>query len=490
MTNPWLDPLVAQQQRALVDRQLAEKPWPPHFQALASAVRATQCPGDILLIGAGIGHEREVLDRAGVEYRSFAGVDISPQAIALARERYPESQWETCEESDDLADCKADVVIDGCALMHVEDWRAHLAALCRASRRWMILHRVPVMYGSYLGGARSQPTQGYGHEFPAHEFVFDDLCAEMKACGFALTNNLSADGNSRTLVFAKTRHWATYCDSAYLPRLKALHASMVRHCGPFELHVLAWDDGVANWCTENDFPHQHVDSFFAKHPELGFGELPGPPRTKVELMWTAGPRWIADVMERTGEPVTYCDSDVMLFSSPEPVFAEIGGAPAAVVPHGFASASQGLPGPTWQTHQVFGEFNVNFVYAADAHFPKMWAKQTREWCYDRVEQVTNEDWTLKYGDQKYLEKWREGGAHVIRHPGAAPGPWCVHTRALDVRDGVIHFGNRPLIAYHFSGYREGPHGIEQLSRPEYAISERQGEIIYTPYIRALRELGK
>ena len=142
-----------------------------------------------------------------------------------------------------------------------------------------------------------------------------------------------------------TRHWVTYADGNYLNRLKVLHASMVRHCGDFCMHVLAWDDEVEAWA--------HVtlgvlcisaELFIARHPSFDRRNLPGPPRTMVEHYWTCGPLWIGDVMEATQGPVTYVDADVMFYGSPEPVFAEIGDAPAAVLPHNFASADRGLPG--------------------------------------------------------------------------------------------------------------------------------------------------
>lgn len=87
----------------------------------------------------------------------------------------------------------------------------------------------------------------------------------------------------------------------------------------------------------------------------------------------------------------------------------------------------------------------------------------------------------------------EGGVSkivVVTHPGACAGPWQAHTRSLDVRDGVVYFGNRPLVAWHFSSYREGPHGQVQLSRPEYALTDRQAELMYAPYIRCLREASR
>lgn len=77
--------------------------------------------------------------------------------------------------------------------------------------------------------------------------------------------------------------------------------------------------------------------------------------------------------------------------------------------------------------------------------------------------------------------------HVVQHPGAELGPWAIHTHALDVRNGVVHFGNRPLVAFHYSGYRELPEGHTVMTRPEYQLTERQAQIIYVPYIQELEK---
>lgn len=485
MTSPWLDPRVALDQRRLVDAQLQQFPMPIHFHALASAIDATQCPGELLFVGAGVGHEREVLDRAGVEYRSFTGVDISVEALELAAQRYPEATW-TCDTGQGYAHRHpraADVVVDSACLMHVEDWREHLAALCAASRRWVVLHRVPLVNDESY---RSK-TEGYGQVFAAWTFCRDDIEHEMGTHGFVGVDSLEADGNSHTLTFAEPRHYVTYADSNYLTRLKALHVSMERHCWPFRLHVLAWDQGVADWCRGAGVDVKPIEDFLhlVEHGELAVDKLPGPRRTRVEHMLTCGPRWIADVMLQTGQPVTYVDADLYAMSSPEPFFAEAGGAPAAFVSHNFAPASRGCPGPTEESHATpFGALNVGLLHFNDVRVADAWAEMVRRWCYDRRE-VVGGQW--QFADQKYLEQLVvDFHAVVIKNEAAMVGPWNVHARSLDVRDGVPYFGNRPIGFFHFSSYREGPHGQEQLSRPEYAINDRQAEILYTPYIRALK----
>ncbi len=160
-----------------------------------------------------------------------------------------------------------------------------------------------------------------------------------------------------------------------------------------------------------------------------------------------------------------------------------------MVPHGFCETAP-PPIPTLKTHSLFGKFNVGLVHLRDIKIAMDWAEWCREWCYDRLQEFDdrNGGTMVMYADQKVLDLWPDGyGAHVIQHPGACAGPWGVHAKPLEVRDGVIHFGGRPLVGFHYSGYRELPDGHTVLTRPEYMLTDDQAEILYRPYFRALEE---
>ena len=198
--NPWLDPKIAEQQRELVDRQLAERPWPMHFTVYADAVRAvidSTAAGcwHVVEVGCGTGHGVEILSRSNSSGDSFAGIDISPRAIDLARKRNPLAVWIV-----DDAPVSGDIIIDGSCVLHVDDWRAHLAALCAASRDAVILHRLPV---SPRAATFKAETRGYGHVFPAWSFSFPEVVGVMASHGFEHTETRKADGDSLTLTFRK-----------------------------------------------------------------------------------------------------------------------------------------------------------------------------------------------------------------------------------------------------------------------------------------------
>lgn len=275
------------------------------------------------------------------------------------------------------------------------------------------------------------------------------------------------------------RIYLTVANRPYLPRLSVLLASMREYCAPFLLYVLDWDRETFEWCLR-----QGGDV----HP-IGGNRYPRKPdRSDVENMWTLRWRALQDIVE-SDRPVTMLDADLAFHASPEPVFAEIGSAPAAVTPHRFAPAAAGLPGPTVESHSKYGMFNAGFTYVADPRIAAMMARATDWWCHTRVEFVFGCGWWMRtfglqselwkrllYADQVYLNDLPALGAHVIQHPGVNVGPWNTHT--IDP--------SAPLIAYHYHSLKtDGAGTLIQHAYPEYGITPAQVDRLYRPYVEQL-----
>lgn len=282
---------------------------------------------------------------------------------------------------------------------------------------------------------------------------------------------------------AVMRHYAVACHPWQLP---VLLDSMRRHCRPFQLHVLAWDfdpPHPVHYWPEVAFTTRAA--FASRHP--GATALPGPARngneTVCSLRWT----FLCDVMEQTGRPVTLVDGDSWFFSSPEPVYEEIGSAPCAVTPHGFPPAARGLPGVALETHRRYGLYNGGWVYFADPVPARFQARLAWEWCYLGFREMA--DGRSFFGDQSYLELLVEGhGAHVVQHPGVNLGPWGIHAHPMELVGGQVHFGGRPLVSYHYSSFGIGPGGV-RWGHGEYELNLRQLELVYYPYLQAVRSLS-
>jgi hypothetical protein len=286
------------------------------------------------------------------------------------------------------------------------------------------------------------------------------------------------------------RHYATVAHARQVP---VLFASMQRHCRPFVLHTLAWDYAPADIgfaaVDEGGYAMTRAD-FLRRHPDYAPDRLPGPPRRPVDEVVTMRWRFFADVMEATGEPLTCIDGDLFAFGPPDDIFDEIGDARCAVLPHAFAPAAAGLPGVTLESHRRYGLWNCGLAYMADQAIALEMAALNREWSYTEVRARADGGWD--FGDQGHWERVAaRHGAHVIANPAGAPGPWNIHTQALEVRDGVVFFGDRRLCFYHYSSMRLGQDGAVKIADQGYEITEKQRRILYDPYLEALtNEAGR
>jgi hypothetical protein len=280
---------------------------------------------------------------------------------------------------------------------------------------------------------------------------------------------------------------------------------MRRHCAPFTLHVLAWDFDPGGWQISAPGEGWAVQvttraSFLARHHDYEPLALPGAPRTHSEHVWTARWRFYLDLLVELGEPITAIDGDLMFFSSPEPVYAELAAARAAcaVSPHGFAHASEGLPGVTYETHRQYGLYNAGWTYWADPAPLRLMADLCFEFCYAMFR--TMPDGRVLLGEQGYLELVQERfGAHVVQHPGLNVAPWNIHGRRprsytpaggppLPASYVTVGDPPQPLIAYHYSQFVAGPGG--RLAWPQYQITPWQDALIYEPYRRAIAEAAR
>ena len=166
-------------------------------------------------------------------------------------------------------------------------------------------------------------------------------------------------------------------------------------------------------------------------------------RNRVEYCWTATPATCLYLLahEPAADTVTYVDADLMFFSSPEPLLAELGDGSILLTRHGYVAGQDTRA----------GRFCVQFLpFRRDANglaALRWWHERCLEWCYDRPEDG-------KFGDQAYLDDWpdRFRGVRVLRHPGAL-APWDVAAHRLERRGDRIVVDGEPLVFFHFAALR-------------------------------------
>jgi hypothetical protein len=182
--------------------------------------------------------------------------------------------------------------------------------------------------------------------------------------------------------------------------------------------------------------------------------------------------------EADAEWVTYLDSDLFFFASPDPIYAEMKDAAFGIIPHRFTERLA--------SHRRFGIYNVGWVSVRQCDQGiaalRWWRERCIEWCYDRVEGD-------RFADQRYLDRLPElfAGIHVIEHLGANLAPWNLANYHLEWRDGVVKIEKKyPLLFFHFYGVKRSGRYYFNSHRLYHApFPNLVRQRIYKSYIAAL-----
>jgi hypothetical protein len=277
------------------------------------------------------------------------------------------------------------------------------------------------------------------------------------------------------------RHYCTYFDHRYLPRGLALYHSLRRHAPESMLWVLCLDEECERLLARAALPGLGMlplRELEAWDPQLARAKAS---RSLVEYYFTCSPclpRWVLAHASDAGS-VTYLDSDLYFFSSPEPVFAEIGGAPVAITPHRFSPARAAKL-------ERYGHYNVgwlSFDRSAQARdCLEWWRERCIEWCYDRLEDD-------RFADQKYLDRFPLlfPATHSIAHPGANLAPWNFDGYRIAGSPPTVD--GMPLVFFHFQGLKQLSARSFDTRLDEYQarLSPEVRDGIYLPYLRELLE---
>lgn len=280
-----------------------------------------------------------------------------------------------------------------------------------------------------------------------------------------------------------TRHYCTYFDQRYLVRGLTMRESLARHGSPMVLWVLCLDDAshaTLERLDLEDVRPVRLAELEAADPELREvkGNRPG-----VEYFFTLSPAWPRYLLQREPgiEAITYLDSDLYFFSSPGPVFREMGAASALVISHRFPKEFRYL--------EVHGIYNVGFLSfrndAAGRALLEEWRAQCLEWCHARVEPG-------RFADQKYLDAWpSRPGVHVLEHRGAGLAPWNWMQYRLALSGGELTVDGDPLVFFHFHGLKLLNRWFFQPNDPGYGrMPSGPRRHLYGQYLRALARTEK
>jgi SAM-dependent methyltransferase len=151
LKGAWQDEGIPLKQRAGIEKTLAAYRAGVGlraFDVLVDMLRplAADTPGASLLeVGCSSGYYADVLAARQLDL-CYAGCDFSQAFVALAKQCHPELRFDV-EDATALryADDSFDIVLSGCCLLHIPDYRRAIAETARVARRYAIFHRTPVL---------------------------------------------------------------------------------------------------------------------------------------------------------------------------------------------------------------------------------------------------------------------------------------------------------------------------------------------------------
>jgi hypothetical protein len=241
-------------------------------------------------------------------------------------------------------------------------------------------------------------------------------------------------------------HYCTYFDRGFLVPGVALARSLAAHDPAAVLWMLALDDETARVLAALKLPILRVVPLVeleAGDPTLAAVK---PSRTRVEYYFTLSPCWPRWLLQNRPEidRLVYLDADLFFFSSPQPVWDELGRGSVLLCTHRF---------PDFLRHyEQHGRYNVGVLgWRRDQDglaCLEWWRERCLEWCFDRLEPG-------RYADQKYLEEWPRlfGGVVECRHPGVNVAPWNWLGPRWTFTGGRLQVDGQPVVIFHFARFR-------------------------------------
>lgn len=277
-----------------------------------------------------------------------------------------------------------------------------------------------------------------------------------------------------------SRIYCTYCDHRYLPRALALISSMEHHGFVGDIWLFCLSDECYDILAKLQHPRirtVRLSELEAYYPELLAVK---PTRQLIEYYYTCTPSILhyAFAHAPDAEWVTFLDSDLWFFRSPDLLFEQISAASVTIIPHNFT--------PRLRAYEKFGLYNVGWVtFHRDAEGERClewWRTSCLEWCYGKLDGE-------RYADQRYLNRFPELAPHIciLAHKGCNLAPWNIGHYSVTLQHGEVMIDEEPLIFFHF-------HGIQKWFDVFYFDPHRAygaqhtSEIrnhIYRPYIESL-----
>jgi len=277
------------------------------------------------------------------------------------------------------------------------------------------------------------------------------------------------------------KYYCTYFDRNYVYKALALIDSLRQHEeDDFEFFAICMDEISRLILEKLALPHVIPIPFHMIEERDDALLATKKDRTLVEYYWTTTPINILWLLENYPhiDVLTYLDADLYFYSSPAPIFEELGDQSILIHEHRFSPSMAYLAANN-------GRYNVGLLCFRNDEVGlkalRWWRERTIEWCYLRWEDG-------KMGDQMYLNDWQTRFERVVvlQHIGAGVAPWNHDQYHLKV-DGQqnIWVNDVPLVFFHFHSLTFVSPGLVVVAHPHYPMNEEVLRYCYFPYIKKI-----
>lgn len=280
--------------------------------------------------------------------------------------------------------------------------------------------------------------------------------------------------------------FSTLFNSTYLSRGLAMYHSLESHCTSFHLYIFAFDTHCYEVLSNLQLEHATIISLYEFENERLLDVKKD--RTAGEYCWTCASSTIKYCLETYQlDHCTYVDADLMFFSDPAVLIAEMGSKSVLITEHRYT--------PCYNQSVTSGIYCVQFMTFKHTEegmeVLNWWIDACITWCFNRFEDG-------KFGDQKYLDDWqsRFSTVHVLKHLGGGIAPWNVQqyvfkSESNAVKGKEILTGQEfDLVFYHYHEFHYTTNNTYSLSNNVYKIIRNPVKHIYRPYSHSLSKAEK
>lgn len=163
LEDAWKSPLIPQRQWDVIalerdkiehGKYMEVPPYRAFVDCLTGIINydykrkdTMEYPASIIEIGASSGLYSRLIEKAFGKTFDYTGLDYSQAFVDFAKKTHPDVKYllgdAVCLEN--IPTNKYDVVISGCCLLHIPEWKKAMREAVRVAKSYVIFHRTPIV---------------------------------------------------------------------------------------------------------------------------------------------------------------------------------------------------------------------------------------------------------------------------------------------------------------------------------------------------------